>query len=66
MILQVIPPPPPPPPNGWPGNAPFNAGPCNGIECIPIDQGALVIIVVGLIIGIYYLTKERNKNRKQW
>ena len=64
MILQVIPPPPPPPPNGWPGNSPFNEGPCTA--CIPIDQGVLLLIVAGLIFGTYLLVKQRYKNRKLW
>jgi hypothetical protein len=60
MILQVIPPPPPPPPNGWPGNVPFDSGPCNGAACIPIDQGAVLITVIGLIIGIYLCTANEK------
>ena len=64
IILQVVPPPPPPPPNGWPGNNPFAPEPC--ITCIPIDQGAILLIIVGLIIGTYTLIKERYKNRRKW
>jgi len=67
MILQIIPPPPPPPGGGPPGG--LIVGPPNGpfapcIQCIPIDQGALWLIIAGLTIGIYFLIKERSKNRK--
>ena len=57
MILQMGP---PPWSGGNPPNGPF--APC--ISCIPIDQGALWLIVVGLIVGIYFLIDERSKNRK--
>lgn len=55
MILQVA----PPPPNGWMGQSPFDPAPC--VTCIPIDQGVLVLVVIGVVIGVYNLIKEHKK-----
>jgi hypothetical protein len=41
--------PPPPPPN-FPGTC---------IECVPIDQGALLLILVAIIVGVYYLKSKK-------
>ena len=49
---------PPPPPNG-----PFQEVPC--IACIPIDQGAVLLITIGLLLGIYLLIKENKENGRQ-
>jgi hypothetical protein len=60
MLLQG----PPIPPNGPPGgfsNGPFESGPCEGFACIPIDQGFLLVTILGLIIGLYFLNKERKQ-----
>lgn len=66
ILLQVIPPPPPPPPNGGPPggftNGPFEA--CTG--CVPIDQGVILLVVVGLILGTVNLVINRKKHREQW
>jgi hypothetical protein len=49
---------PPPPPN-FPG-------PCTDGMCISIDQGILIVMIVGLVIGLYHLIKARKKRREQW
>ena len=48
---------PPPPPSG-----PFmETGTC--AACIPIDQGALLLAVIGITIGLYHIIKDKIKNR---
>ena len=42
--------------NGNPG--PF---PCGGGPCIPIDQGAVFLICVGMFLGIYLLYYEHKE-----
>jgi len=61
MILLQGPPPPPEPPS-WAMGSPhgIEAGPCGG-PCIPIDQGVLWVVVIGLIIGCYFLYQESKK-----
>ena len=38
-------------------------GPCGGENpCIPIDQGAVVLFIGALILGVYHLVKKRVKD----
>lgn len=55
MLLQIPPPSPPGPPGG------FTHGPmAQCIACVPIDGGAIAVVVIGLIIGVYHLVKEQK------
>jgi len=55
MILAIQGPP------DWSNGSPlkFNPEPC--ISCIPIDVGAWILIIVGLVFGFYFMWREAKK-----
>jgi hypothetical protein len=62
MILQIVPPLPPAGPPGGFTQGPF-VGPCGDIACVPIDQAAILVMFIGLLIGTYNMIRNNGKRK---